>query len=178
MSRFERYRLSGGAGGLVDGGHTTGGRPTTASNIIAGGALISKSVVAASRVMDYQPYAVEGTVRNQTFSEGDELYRGYSDVSRRTGIWAFIEKPTSPLQAIRKGALPPGNNADFISKITFSGPVEGEVSRIAPKFGMPGGYTQVKLPQSPFVQYSSVNTLWNIPIIPLNFFYQFIRSWN
>jgi phage-related protein len=28
MSRFERYRWSGGAGGLVDVGHTTGDRPT------------------------------------------------------------------------------------------------------------------------------------------------------
>jgi hypothetical protein len=31
MSRFERYRWSGGAGGLIDVGHTTGDRPTTAA---------------------------------------------------------------------------------------------------------------------------------------------------
>ncbi len=82
--------------------------------------------------------------------------------------WAFLQNPGNQISAIRGGALPPGNLANSYTRITFAGVVEAEVSTVAPMFGQPGGFTQVKLPKSPNITCSSGEYLpmGFMPLIP------------
>jgi len=127
----------------------------TAANIV-GGVQAARGIQAFSRSSSgSSQYYVEGTQRMQTFGPGDELYRVYGGASLQEGQFAFTQNPGNQITAIRNGALPSANTTKSITRISFSGPVEAEVSKVARMFGQPGGFTQVKLPRSPFTTFSA-----------------------
>jgi hypothetical protein len=126
----------------------------TAANII-GGVQVAKGIKAFTRSgLGSDKYFLEGTKMIEDFGVGDELYRVYGGASNRQGAFAFTQNPGNQISAISKGALPPGNTALSLTRISFSGTVQAEVSQVAPMFGQPGGFTQVKLPRSPFINFS------------------------
>ena len=140
----------------------------TAANIV-GGVQAARGIQAFSRsgTGSFQ-YYVEGTQSTKTFSPGDELYRVYGGKSPQQGQFAFTQNPGNQITAIRKGALPPTNTTTSITRISFSGPVNAEMSKVARMFGQPGGFTQVKLPRSPFTTFSAGKPLplGFIPFVP------------
>jgi len=131
----------------------------TAANIV-GGVQAARGIRAFTRSgSGGDQYYVEGTLRMETFGPGDELYRVYGGESLQQGQFAFTQNPGNQITAISKGAIWPGNTTQSITRISFSGPVKAEVSKVASMFGQPGGFTQVKLPRSPFITFSAGRSL-------------------
>jgi hypothetical protein len=115
----------------------------TAANIV-GGVQIARGALAFSRGgVGSLDYAVEGTKFKDTFVKGDQLFRVSGGETFQEGNWSFTQNPGNQINAIRKGALPPGNLAQYISKLNINGLVDGEVSQINGMFGQPGGAWQV-----------------------------------
>lgn len=143
----------------------------TAANIV-GGVQAARGILAFSRSgTGSSQYYVEGTTRMETFGPGDELYRVYGGKSPQQGQFAFTKNPGNQITAIRNGALPPTNTTTSITRISFSGPVDAEVSKVASMFGQPGGFTQVKLPRSPFTTFSAGRPLplGFMPFVPTSY---------
>jgi hypothetical protein len=89
---------------------------------IVGGAQIVRGALAFSRGgVGGLDYAVKGTKFNETFVKGDQLFRVSGGEASQVGNWSFKQNPGNQINAIRKGALPPGNSAQFISKINVMG---------------------------------------------------------
>ncbi len=131
----------------------------TAANIV-GGVQAARGIQAFTRSgSGSDQYYVDGTRSMEVFGPGDELYRVYGGKSPQQGQFSFAQNPGNQITAIRNGALPPTNTTKLITRISFSGSVEGEVSIVAPMFGQPGGFTQVKLPRSPFTTFSAGRSL-------------------
>ena len=120
---------------------------STAANIVGTAQIIRAELAFSRSGVGGSDYFVKDTLTEKTFGPGDELYRVYDGASSsQKGYWAFTEKPGNQITAIRKGALPTGNNANFMTKMTFNAPVTAEVSQVAPLYQQPGGAVQVKLP--------------------------------
>lgn len=143
---FSNAPVSDRIGPAVDIGWTA---VSNAANILAIGQSVRGISAFTRNGAGGAAYKVPGTERNIVYDVGDELYRVYGNASPRNGSWAFTTNPGNQISAIRGGALPPGNGTTSITRITFSGPVEAEASTVAKLFGMPGGYTQIKLPFPP-----------------------------
>jgi RHS repeat-associated protein len=127
---------------------------STAANII-GVAQGIRGIKAFSRSgSGGSAYYVDGTRKIANFGSGDELFRVYGGDSPLEGAWAFLKNPGNRISAIQGGALPPGNLADSYTRITFNGLIEAEVSTVAPLFGQPGGFTQVRMPRSADIIFS------------------------
>ncbi|OJV35983.1 MAG: hypothetical protein BGO33_09110 [Bacteroidia bacterium 43-41] len=143
----------------------------TAANIV-GGVQAARGIKAFSRSgSGGSQYFVEGTQMMETFGPGDELYRVYGGSSLPQGQFAFTQNPGNQITAISKGALPPTNTAQSITRVTFSGSVNAEVSKVGPMFGQPGGFTQVKLPYSSFTIFSAGRSLplGFMPFVPISY---------
>lgn len=125
-------------------------------------------------------YYAPGTKEKAIYNTGDELYRVYGGSSVKERFWAFTKNPGNQITAIRRGALPPGNTAEYLTKINFSGIVEGEVSVAARLFSQPGGITQVLLSRSRNIIFSPGTALpiGFMPIFPINSLLTALRRWD
>jgi len=150
---------------------------STAANIV-GIAQGTRGIKALSRSgSGGSAYYVDGTRKIVNFGPDDELIRVYGGDSHLEGAWAFLENPGNRISAIRGGALPPGNLSNSYTRITFNGLVEAEASTVAPLFGQPGGFTQVRMPRSADIIFSPGKYLpyGFMPLVPRELT-EFIRS--
>lgn len=154
---------------------------STAANI-AGGIQLARGISAFSRTgTGSSEYAVEGTQKLINLDKGDTLYRVFGGGAEIKGTWAFTKNPGNQITAISKGALPPENAAKSLTKITFTGSVEGESSIVNGMFGQPGGFQQVHLPWGhPNVVFSQATNLpiGLMPVIPQSLILDLINGGN
>ncbi len=148
---------------------------SSAANFVGVGQATRGGLAAGRTGSGGSNYFVEGTKNTKTFDIGDDLYRVYGDKSLREGRFAYTQNPGNQITAIRNGSLPPGNSTNSITRITFNGLVQAEVSKVASLFRQPGGFTQVLLPKSPYINYSLGRSLpyGFMPFVPYNFFNNF-----
>lgn len=89
------------------------------------------------------PYA-GGFIRSFVTKKTETYYRVYSGNSK-TGGFLVKTRPKSSAEAREKLALPPGNNATYIQKVTVPAGTRLVRSRALPAFGKRGGGEQFEL---------------------------------
>jgi len=75
-------------------------------------------------------------------------YRYYGGSVGITGQFLTTDVYSSPEAAIRSLALPPGNTATLVSRVTIPPGTQIQIGTVAPAFNQPGGGTQIQLLQN------------------------------
>lgn len=79
-------------------------------------------------------------------TQSDEVfYRVWGGESGQIGEWLSPINPASGAAARAGLALPPGNAASFVSEVVVPAGTRLQVGAAGGAFGMPGGWTQVRL---------------------------------
>ena len=138
---------------------------TSVAGNIVGGIQIMRGFSAFGRTGDFGNPAVRGSMSNQSYAEGDTLFRVYGGKSPQTSPWATTSNPGNQINAIRTLALPPGNAGTTISNIIVTSPFIGETSIANSMFGMPGGAVQVLISDLSSVFFSP-GTILPVGIMP------------
>lgn len=69
------------------------------------------------------------------------MYRVWGGTAEKAGAWLTPINPISSAGARQGLALPPGNAAHCVSKVTLPAGVRIQVGTAGPAFGQPGGWT-------------------------------------